>query len=71
MGSTTEQVTWQRVWQSGRHTIRLGEFPDGRWLVWRSTGQLREYWDERSACEQVQKAMGRRAWIEATVEAAA
>ncbi|WP_155123663.1 MULTISPECIES: hypothetical protein [unclassified Actinoplanes] len=61
-----DEVTWRRAWQSKRGLIRLGEHADGRWLVWRSTGKHREFWDERAACEYLQKAMSRSRWEEVT-----
>lgn len=63
MGS--DGVVWWRAWQSGRHTIRLGERPDGRWLAWHSRGDRTvDCWDERAACDQIQRWMGRAAWTE-------
>ena len=58
-------VVWRRVWQSGAVTVRLGETTDRRWIAWHSgRGLPYAYWDERNACEQVDRWVARGVWRE-------
>jgi hypothetical protein len=57
-------VTWLRAWTSARATVRLGECVDGRWVAWHSKRGPTWFYDERGACDRLDRVMARGGWRE-------